>query len=915
MRLQISYNAEMGTFAAVELDSWLLSGGLVVTASDRAARAVLSAYHRSRLSEGRHAWSSPQVLSWHTFARRAWEERAPGERMVLNPLQEQSVWEAIIQASGRHAALLERPRRQLAALAAQAHALVCSQAPRYLDARTRRAWDQDAGVWSEWLADFEAICAQHAAVSANRLPLELVTRLDASESRPPLLLAGFDRVTVAQQNAFDAWGQSRQVSPAGGPAEQVAFYRAPDARSELAACARWCSHILSHEPIRRILVVAQGVAQQRGEIERAFLRENERGAGLRFEFSLGIPLGNVPVARSAEMLLRWLVGSLEEQELDWLFASGHAVTSERETTDLQAAMRALRRRNRQRTEWQLRTFLTETAPGLKPWADRMIAAQNQLGAAAGRARSPLDWADLVPQLLRAMGWPGTRPQSSAEFQAARRWNQVLQATGSLGFDGRRIPWNTFFESVRVELAETLFAPESQDAPIVIAGAAESAGLEADALWFLGADQKAWPAGGEMHPLLPRDVQQQAGMPHASAALDWEIAETVTRRLLASAPLVRFSFAAQLDGTAARPSRLVMKIAGAPQAIPQELAPASDPPSIAIAFEDSSRVPLHPSRSRSGGAERDKDQIGPAPSIRGGAAIITTQSQCPFKAFATARLKAETWESSELSLTASERGNLVHAVLHAVWAGPPRGVRSLVELRTLTDLPGFVAEHARGAMADGIPARIHDKMLDRYLALEEQRLARLITAWLQFELTRADFRVELTESEKQVTVAGLPLKLRLDRLDRLNDGTFLVIDYKTGVVSDHDWDLPRSQDLQLPLYAGFGLEEQQVLGGLVFARVRPGEMCFAGSVADAASTLLPSIGSQSALAKYPFEADRLMDWREEIEKLARDFIAGRAGVDPRDPPKTCERCGLHTLCRIQERVSIGDDETDAENADA
>jgi hypothetical protein len=43
----------------------------------------------------------------------------------------------------------------------------------------------------------------------------------------------------------------------------------------------------------------------------------------------------------------------------------------------------------------------------------------------------------------------------------------------------------------------------------------------------------------------------------------------------------------------------------------------------------------------------------------------------------------------------------------------------------------------------------------------------------------------------------------------------------------------------------------------------------------------------------------MDWRDCIEQLARDFLAGRADVNPREYPKTCDRCGLQTLCRIQE----------------
>jgi hypothetical protein len=49
-------------------------------------------------------------------------------------------------------------------------------------------------------------------------------------------------------------------------------------------------------------------------------------------------------------------------------------------------------------------------------------------------------------------------------------------------------------------------------------------------------------------------------------------------------------------------------------------------------------------------------------------------------------------------------------------------------------------------------------------------------------------------------------------------------------------------------------------------------------------------------------------------MARDFVAGRAEVHPRDYPKTCERCGLQALCRIQENPPQAEDEdSNAEEA--
>jgi hypothetical protein len=72
-----------------------------------------------------------------------------------------------------------------------------------------------------------------------------------------------------------------------------------------------------------------------------------------------------------------------------------------------------------------------------------------------------------------------------------------------------------------------------------------------------------------------------------------------------------------------------------------------------------------------------------------------------------------------------------------------------------------------------------------------------------------------------------------------------------------------------------------------------------------------------LVKRPFGAEQLVAWRECIEQLAKDFLAGRAEVEPREAPKTCERCGLQVLCRIQEhqaQLKAEDDSEGEENGD-
>ena len=894
-------NSELPT----EIDTWLRDGGLVITASERAARSLTAAFNRSRRAEGLTAWLAPNILDWQTFVRRAWDERNLDSRLVLNSLQEHSLWAGIVSVAAPEAARLAGARDRLAALAMEAHGLICAYAPQLLDKKTRSGWDQDAAAFSDWLSRFDEVCRVSSLVSAARLPLELMQALKQdSAERAPLLLAGFDRILPTQQELFAAWGNCMQVS-LGEIAAQIEFQQVTDPASELAACAVWCKQKLTANPNARLLVVTQDVPARRGEIERAFLRltceaGSASAASSIFEFSLGVPLSQIALARGAGLLLRWLTEPIEEHELDWLLSTNQTAASPGESLALAAFLRALRRKNMQRTRWMLAEFLRQKPGAELPtaWVARVTQAQRRLQDSARRPQSALTWAELSPQVLELAGWPGFRPLTSTEFQARRRWQQTADDCASLGFNGRPIEWKEFLAVLDRAVSETLFAPESREEPILIAGPAESAGLAADAIWFLGATEDAWPANGATHPLIPLTAQRGAGMPHASPRFDWELADTVTRRLLSSAPEVHFSYATQNEGVEARPSRIVEQLAGAPQFLDAALSAPPISPPLAVSIEDASQIPF------------------PAGDAPGGSATLTAQSQCAFKAFATARLGAQSWESAEAGLNAKERGQLVHDVLHSVWSGPPNGIRSHEELLAVQDLGVFVADHVRRVFATQMSSRATESMPQSYLALEETRLIRLVTEWLVYERERVPFSVLDTEQKTSVSVDGLPLKVRLDRIDRLIDGSLLVIDYKSGDVSPSDWDLPRPDDLQLPLYAEFALDPgPDRIGGLVFAKVRAGDTEFSGKIRDAKATLRADLRGNTNLVKKPLDSEQLSAWKQYIEELAHDFLAGRAVVNPRKYPETCERCGLQVVCRVSGNPPLPGDENGEQANDA
>src|ERR1700735_4560235 len=100
----------MGALAADEIDAWLRQGGHVVTASERAARALGLAFRRARQAEGLIAWGAPDIQDWNRFVREAWMASSADGRLLLNPIQEQALWAEIAAAEGRLATLLEGPR-------------------------------------------------------------------------------------------------------------------------------------------------------------------------------------------------------------------------------------------------------------------------------------------------------------------------------------------------------------------------------------------------------------------------------------------------------------------------------------------------------------------------------------------------------------------------------------------------------------------------------------------------------------------------------------------------------------------------------------------------------------------------------------------------------------------------------------
>jgi len=141
------------------------------------------------------------------------------------------------------------------------------------------------------------------------------------------------------------------------------------------------------------------------------------------------------------------------------------------------------------------------------------------------------------------------------------------------------------------------------------------------------------------------------------------------------------------------------------------------------------------------------------------------------------------------------------------------------------------------------------------------------------------------------VSGVQVKIRADRVDQVDGGRQIILDYKTGQLKSKAWEGERPDEPQLPLYC---VTNDHPVAGAAFAVIRVGELRFRGLTT--AGDSLPKMAKMSIDPALPLEA-QLEEWRRALERLAADYRNGLAEVNPK--PGACDNCGLQALCRIRE----------------
>lgn len=873
------------------------SGACVITSNTRAARNLRRAFADRQRENDQAAWRSPEILPWSAWLTRLWQERlfqSPGHfNALLDERQERYLWERIIAA--------DQPALDAGSLARE-----CSRAWRTLHAyripREKNAFRRkpDTAAFFRWSSSYGSLCERNGWLDEARLPDQLHATAAQQMAAREFVFWGFDSYTPQQQAliaVLQAAGVAHAITdPEGGTAfpERIAL---EDSHAELRAAALWAREILEQDPGASIGVVVTNLETVRAAAERIFL-EYLHPAGLTvagsetrraFEISLGVPLSQVPIISVALAMLELASRSQSIEFVSRILRSpflGDADESGAKAL-LDASIRS-------------RGFTELSLDNLRDEANRLTACRGfaidirSFGAAVARLsgrRSPSAWGREILPLLNSAGWPGSRVVKSREYQAQRAFVELLSDFARLDLVAEPLDFGTTVRRLVQAADEKLFQPENLGAPIQLLGLLEAAGSRFDHIWVAGVHAAAWPAEAHPSPFVPIDLQRSHNVPGASAAERLEYARTTMHRLLRSAQDVVVSWPMREQDVELTMSPLIADFPKRELKAGAQNAFSYKHKLFAAAAGDSSIDDLGP--------------IVTEPTSSGGTRTFKLQAACPFRAFAELRLDANELAMPAPGVDHKLRGHLLHKSLECVWGE----LQTQVQLRAqsevkLEEIVRKCIERAVMEWNTALSAEWEQKVVE----IERERLKNLILGLLEMEGNRpTPFRVLEIEEKREVTLGGITVDVKVDRIDELEGGSLVLLDYKSGKPAVSQWESERPDDPQVPIYA---TELGSRLAAVAFVQINSEETAFKGYAKKpgALPTSVPNFEWMTEKKKpAPSFNEMLANWRKTLQKLGEEFRAGHAAVDPKNRKKTCEFCHLGALCRVSEARPATDEE--------
>jgi ATP-dependent helicase/nuclease subunit B len=892
----------------------LQAGHTLVTGNSRLSRVLSGRYKQWRINRGDSQWQSPEIISWNLWLDKLWEVAglhgvSGTDRAVPGGRQLTSLWETTLKTEPLTHNLLSpeflaNQLRDTRRLITEWH--VNPKDPAWFGDENENyaafyLWNKafqkrcDTGNWMSPEDRSGLLCA-----AVKNSQLSITGSID---------LLGFDEFNPSQAGLLSALIENNNpVCRLNITTRQdkAILWQSGESKNELQQMARWVRYWFEKEPASSIAIVVPDLQARRQEVERQLEEilipgSNIDGSRVKpWNISMGTPLARVPMIETAFDLLKLLDKRIDIQDIGRVLRSPWlrgAVSERNSRALLEKCLRDKYPRQLKLNEVMYRSSEIKTHEDQheeQPWNSPELAiilnTLKRFDRAVKESRPASAWAEAFDQLLVSLGWPlaETLPGEQAEehghnWQALQSWREALRELASLDATVPTIGRKAAIKQLKQICREKIFQPHTPAASIQVLGLYEVSGLRFDHLWVLGLHNDNWPPSAKPNPFIPGKLQRAARLPNSSPLRELEVARTITKRLLETAPDCVFSYPGQLDGEDVLPSPLLVN---------ETISVVQEPPS------------WQGDNWRDIVASAEKPVIQPLEmpgkllhaTARGGSSILKHQALCPFRAFASNRLGADGLETPADGISAMLHGSLVHSVLEFFW----KETRTQAELLSLDEetLSARVRKHVNDVTNEerGLKQR------PAFRVVEADRVYRHVIEYLELDKERDAFEVVGFEEEILPEIEGQTIRLVIDRIDRLPSGDEIIIDYKTGREEPKKWFGDRPENPQLPLYA---ISAEKTPAAVVFGIIRDDGCLFKGVVTQGG--LLPGLPPKASKAnQYLVDAGYEMpktikNWRQVLHHLMADFLAGKAVIDPKLGLKTCDNsyCNLQPLCRIGE----------------
>lgn len=873
---------------------------ILLTVNNRLARELLRRHAQHQIEAGHSVWATPAILPWSAWLRSQYEtllDSGCADQILFSPHQERLLWEQVVSESPEGKNLLQPAA---AARSAQQTWQLLHEwriAPESLAGYP----DDQTRLFVDWSRRFDELSTEARGLSEAELGALVVGGLNEGIIAAPvrILLAGFDSLTPQQQLIQSALTDAGcDIADWSGPAQASEAKRLAllDREQEVLAAANWARQRLGRDSTLSLAIVSPHLDEDREVLERILQQVLDPAGFLpghlcapTFNISLGRPLSDYPLVAHLLLALRLLLDApMSLHEIGTLlrspFIGGHAGEwLQRAALDRQLREQGRPYLRRKELLYQAQRQARQSTADCPDLVSRLNGVHKLLDTLPTED-SPNAWAGYLLRLSDVLGWPGGQTLDSSEYQQAQRLRNVISEFSTLARVRSRFRPAEAIRHFTQFCEQTEFQPQAPNTPVQALGLLEAAGLYFDGIWILGMDDQAWPPPPSPNPMIPADVQREHDMPHASAQRELHFAQRILDRLLQAAPEVLLSHAVREDDRELRASPL---ISDAAQTEPSDIGLKLDNPLYLAAGQNTATEPLPGTHTV------------PVPAHPGGGSgLLADQAACPFKAVAHHRLHTSGMPEPTYAPDPRLNGDMVHQLLEHIW-------RQLQDSRTLRDYPSQdlyqLVETLAGETLEDLARKRPDLYGETFRTLEKDRLRDLALAWLEYERRRKiPFKVVACEKKVETELAGLPLHTRIDRIDELEDGSRVIIDYKTGSqVTTASWTGERPGDPQIPLYC---ISHERVSAGLLAQVHRKKLKMYGLALAD---QIAPDIKAYQATDEIPDWNALLAHWRTQLELLAKEIIEGRSQVQPKGAT-ACMYCELPAFCRVAQLIGTDGD---------